>query len=165
MKNDQVILLLILAGGGWYLYTQSQGLTFTGQPLNPMLAPAPSNKQSLVSANASTSTLATNVFSTIAASVKTIFGALGPRPGNAPQLASASTTISPRDVSSWGLQVPRDEPAPSTAASGLSNNGALNAQVPFWSWNPTMGIQPMPWTLNPAVLGFDPNYIPPPPGR
>jgi len=165
MKNDQIILLLLIAGGGWFLYTRSQGLTLTGEPLNPMMNPAAGNKQSLVTGNVSTSTLATNVFTTLTKSLQAFAGFLTPKPGNASQLASPSSTISPRDVASWGLQVPRDEPAPYVAATSPSDDGTLNTQIPFWSWNPTMGVPAMPWTLNPAVLGFDPNYIPPPPGR
>jgi hypothetical protein len=168
MKTDKLIALLGLAAGAWYLYTRSRGMTFLGENAYPMLREAGGNQMSLVSPNTSTSTAATNVFSAITKGLAAIFGSLAPnaaKAGNAPRIASAGSTISPADVSLWGLQVPRDEPPPpSTSAAYPSDAGTLNQDAPFWSWNPTMGIPTMSWTLNPAILGYDPNYIPPPPG-
>ena len=37
MKDRDLILLLLVAGGAWYLYTRNNGLTLLGEPVNPML--------------------------------------------------------------------------------------------------------------------------------
>lgn len=158
--NDRLLLVLAVAGGGWYLYTRSQGLTLTGQPANPMLPPGVVRPGlSTISPNNSLNTLATNVFSSLGQSLQSIFKNVSKSaPGNGPSSPSSTGAgISAADVASWGLQVPIvDAPPP----------GYYDTATPFWSM-PSYALNQaplMPWTLNPAILGFDPSYIPPPPG-
>lgn len=157
-----------LAGLAWWLYTRSQGLDLTGQPVNPMLPPAVRPSQlSLVNPNTSTSSLATNVFSAVSGFFQQVVHSLQAAPGNGPRSSSPTPTgISPADVSSWGLAVPPAEAAPAVASQVVAPDPAYNDLNPFWQWGGSYlsPVPSMPWTLNPAVLGFDPNYIPPPPG-
>lgn len=167
MKDtDRFIVAAAIAGLVWWLYTRQKGLTLAGQPENPMLLPAaPDNHQSLVTPSDSTGTGATNVFSAIGSALQTFARTLGAGPGNAPHIPSASSTISSANVGNWGLQVRPNEPAPGLATN-VPLDDSLDYQTPFWSWGYPMatGVAAMPWTLNPAVLGYDPTYIPPPPG-
>jgi hypothetical protein len=168
--GERFVLLAALAGVAWWLYTRSQGLTLAGQYANPMYIPPASNKQSLVTPSGTTGTLATNVFSQIGQVLQSTLRAFTAQPANGPAQPAPSSTISLADVSRWGLQVPPDEPPPpSTAAVLNTTDPSLDTSVPYWSWGfdrtqLAPGVPLMSWTLNPDTLGFDPSYIPPPPG-
>jgi hypothetical protein len=168
MKQNRLLFAGVLAGLAWYLYTRERGLSVLGQPQYAAAPPRLPAAQSLTNPNASTSTFATNVFSSISNAFRVFTSSLQSAPGNGPRTVSASPTgIGPADVQSWGLAVPRDEPAPSAGAQVLTvDDGSSGGLAPFWSWGfgYSSPVPSMPWTLNPATLGFDPSYIPPPPG-
>lgn len=165
MNGTQRFAIVAALGAlGWYLYTRSQGLTLAGAPENPMLPAARVGQQSLVTPSTSTSTFATNVFGAIGGALRSIVTSLQAAPGNGPRIPSASSTgISQSDVQSWGLAVPRDEPAPAIASQVVEPADLAPFYTMGYGYN--SGVPSMPWTLNPVTLGFDPNYIAPPPGR
>jgi hypothetical protein len=166
MKWDRLAIAAAFAGLAWYLYTRSRGLTLAGEPLNAMMLPSDvrSSQQSLVSPNAGTSLAATNVFGAISTAFQSILGSLKAGAGNTPRIASATSSgIAPGDVTRMGLLVPADEPPP-PSLSNISPtwDPSLDLSMPLWQWG--TAVPAMPWTLDPVTLGFDPSYIPPPPG-
>ena len=169
MKTDKLIVVGALVGLAWYLYTRSKGLTLLGEPANPMLPPAVNpSRQSLVTPSTSTGTWATNIFGAVSNAFRSIVDSLHAGPGSSTTLpAPSSTGIAPGDVRRLGLLVPADEPPPPSigAGAGTSEDTSLDETLPMWQWvPPTTAVPSMPWTLDPVALGFDPNYIPPPPG-
>jgi hypothetical protein len=168
-KNTTLAVVLIGAAVAWYFYERSRGLTFLGEPINPMVPPdVLPNQQSTIRPVASTGTWATNVFGALSGAFTTILGSLKSGAGAAPRVQSASSTgIGAQDVMRWGLAVPPSEPPPPSvgAGAGTYEDTSYDSELPMWQWlPPTTGVPNMPWTLDPTALGFDPNYIPPPPG-
>lgn len=164
MKNDKLILMLLLAGGAWYLYTRSQGLTLTGQPQYPLITQGNWNPQSTITPSGSTSVQATNVFSAIASGIQTIIRSIA-QPGNAPIAPSPSYAISGGQAvgapaANYGV--------PSVGDPMPAYDPTLEDSNPFWMWDnsferPANGtVQGLEWTLNGPV---DYSYIPPPPGE
>jgi hypothetical protein len=163
-QDHKRFAVVALAALGWWLYTRSQGLTLTGQPINPMIPPL-GNRQSLVAPSYASSVAATNAsnpvaqlgvlinrfFSSIAATAKS---------GNAPARQSASSTLpafaigapaSNAGVASIGSERP-------VADSSLVDDYPYFL-MGFDSPNAASGVPEMSWTLGP-----DASYIPPPPG-
>lgn len=168
-KNTTLAVVLVGAAIAWYFYERSRGLSFLGQPLNPMLPPdARPSQQSTIQPVASTGTWATNVFGALSGAFTTIIDSLKSKSGNTPRIQSPSQTgIGAGDVMRWGLTVPPSEPPPPSvgAGAGTYEDTSLDSDLPMWQWlPPTTAVPSLPWTLDPTSLGFDPNYIPPPPG-
>lgn len=157
MKDDQVILLLLLAGGAWYLYTRQHGLTLTGEPAHAMIDPSwnayrPGSMSPVQSTN-STGTAATNVFSAIGSAVQTIARSI--TAGNNPRVPADSPYILNAGI--------RNPDVPVTGGIAPEPDPTLADAYPYWTWTyfdqqPTQ-IADLSSTLRPEDF-----YIPPPPG-
>lgn len=155
MKDDQIILLLLLVGGAWVLYTRSHGLTLTGEYAHPMIDPSANafrpGSLSLVQPTTSTGTGATNVFSAIGSAVQTILqrvnaGNMPTRPADSPYILNSG--ISDPGVPIVGGILPPPDPS-------------LADTFPYWSWTepPAVALADLSFTVRPEDA-----YIPAPPG-
>lgn len=153
MKDKDLLLLVIVAAGAWYLYTRSRGLTLTGAVDNavPMLQsqwlrPDP---MSTVTPSGTTSAAAANVFSAIGRAVQSITSALA-GPGNTAGAPAQSFAIP------GGLAV--GAPASNAGVTNVGDVGqpfdpSLAEASPYWMWDfgwerpVNTGVPSLDWTL------------------
>lgn len=160
-SHADILIVLVVLGGAWYLYTRSRGLNVLGQYDNTMLRPAQTgNSTSPVVATSTTSTWATNAISALLKGIQQITSSIAHAPGNANTRPAA-----PYNGTAIGEQTGNGT---ATGASFIGSelpapDPTLDTGIPFWSMfdvpPPTPDYSSIAWTVRP-----EDSYIPPPPG-
>lgn len=166
MKDKELFLVLLVVGGALYLLMRKQQ-----QMAGGFGAPSYGSGLQPASTAGGATGIGTNpitlAFSTIEKGLTSLLG--GRQAGNAPATATRSASPPTSGPTTYAGLLPPVAPVTpyptSTAYPNIQdpNQGFLTGAMDIGSLL-NAGVPQMDWTLDPSALGFDPNYIAPPPG-
>jgi hypothetical protein len=164
MKDKELFLVLLVAGAALYLLMRNRS----------SLGAAPAGSFSVTN-QASTAGGATGIgtnpitlaFSTLEKGLTALIGSA--RPGKVTAIPTQSASIPMSGPTTYAGSLPPVAPM-TPYPTGIAyptiqdpNQGFLTPAQDIMTMF-SAGVPQMDWTLDPSALGFDPNYIAPPPG-
>lgn len=171
-REERLLVVGGLAGAAWWLYQSSRGLTITGAPATQTMLPTPTvGTLSNVTPSYTTSTAATNVFSSIGSAFAGILGrVINKGPGNAPiqqprtAVGSNANGIpgqaSPNGLSDYYLAAANAVTANPNPNPGIFLSYSDPSSSIYWPpldtptdvVAPSNGVPLLGWTLDPSLV-------------
>jgi hypothetical protein len=165
MKDKELLLVLVIVGGALYLLMRNRSAV--GGAFGPSYGGG--GQQPAPTAGGATG-IGTNpitlAFSTIEKGLTALLG--GARPGGAPAVATQPASMPTSGPTTYAGLLPPTAPL-TPYPTGIAYPTIQDPNNPYSLPLDVgslldAGVPQMDWTLDPSTLGFDPNYIAPPPG-
>lgn len=180
MKDKEIVILLALGVAAWWVWSRSRSTAAPFDPNQMIVRDGASIWPEIPSRAGGATGVGTNpitlAFSSIAGAVSKILGT--DQPGNSPSQPAAPANVG---VPSLAWTLPPDSLPPPPLSPVLSGRPIPALQDPNQPWwgtiadvmfsvpdRPTdFAANPdvLAWTLDPTILGYDPNAVPEPPAQ
>ena len=165
MKDKELLLVLLVVGGALYLLMRNRSSMAGGGDAGSF---AVANRASTAGGATGVGTNPiTLAFSTIEKGLTSLIGAA--RPGKVTAIATQPASMPTSGPTTYAGSLPPTAPV-TPYPTGIAyptiqdpNQAFLGGAMDVTTLLDA-GVPQMDWTLDPSALGFDPNYIAPPPG-